>query len=350
MRRSLAGLTILLAMYLAMTMTSNGIAQGRPDKPKMKDAERDEFLQNFKRIGLNTTPGDAMMLRILIQSHNAQRGVEVGSATGFGAMHMGIGFARTGGHLETIDIDPDMVRTCRSNLKKLGLEKTVTAIEGDALKVLPKLQGEYDFIFIDAVKRDYLKYFKAIEPKLKPGAVIVADNVIRSRRAMQDFLDFMATSPDYDMVIIRASDEKQDGMAICYKIRYLAKQTGIETDSAQRATIGQLQATRVETLRKIVEIGRAEHERGLVPTEDVLATEHELVEAQLDAATTQTERLAVLKEALQLAQNGEKIAAARYESAHTTIVAVLKARATRLHAEIRLQRERERGASPEPQG
>ena len=64
-----------------------------------------------------------------------------------------------------------------------------------------------------------MKYFKAIEPKLKPGAIIVADNVIRSRRAMQDFLDFMNTSPDYDMVIIRASDEKQDGMAICYKIR-----------------------------------------------------------------------------------------------------------------------------------
>jgi predicted O-methyltransferase YrrM len=81
------------------------------------------------------------------------------------------------------------------------------------------LEGEFDFVFLDAVKRDYLKYFQLLSPKLKPGAVIVADNVIQSAREMRDFLDFMEQSPDYDLVIVRASMEKDDGMAICYKIR-----------------------------------------------------------------------------------------------------------------------------------
>jgi len=99
------------------------------------------------------------------------------------------------------------------------LENTVTCIEGDALKTLPTLEGEFDFVFIDAVKRDYLKYFKLIEPKLKPGAVIVGDNVIRSARAMKDFLRFMQESPNYDTVIIRASMEKNDGMSVSYKIK-----------------------------------------------------------------------------------------------------------------------------------
>ncbi len=54
---------------------------------------------------------------------------------------------------------------------------------------------------------------------IKPGAVVVGDNVIRSARAMKDFLDYMQNSPDYDTVIIRASDEKKDGMSISYKIR-----------------------------------------------------------------------------------------------------------------------------------
>ena len=85
--------------------------------------------------------------------------------------------------------------------------------------VLPALEGVFDFVFIDAVKSDYFKYLKLIEPKLKPGAVVVADNVIRSERPMKDYLDYVQTSPDYDTVIIRASMEKHDGMAISYKIR-----------------------------------------------------------------------------------------------------------------------------------
>jgi caffeoyl-CoA O-methyltransferase len=186
---------------------------------KSSTAQRKAFIENFNRTGLNTTPGDAMMLRILVESAGAKRGVEVGSATGYGAINMGIAFERNGGHLLTLEIDPSMAKACRENLKKVGLEKTVTCIEGDALKTLPTLKGEFDFVFLDALKQDYMKYFKLIEPKLKPGAVIIADNVIRSERAMKDYLDFMIESPDYDAVTIRASMEKKDGMQIAYKLR-----------------------------------------------------------------------------------------------------------------------------------
>ena len=61
--------------------------------------------------------------------------------------------------------------------------------------------------------------FHAMEPKMKAGSVIVADNVIKSERAMKDFLDYIQTSPDYDTVIIRASMEKGDGMSISFKKR-----------------------------------------------------------------------------------------------------------------------------------
>jgi len=189
------------------------------DAKRVSDAERRDFLENFQRTGLSTTPGDAMLLRILVEARNAQRGVEVGSFTGFGAINMGIAFERTGGHLYTLEIDPEIVKTCRANLDKMGLAETVTCVEGDALQTLPTFEGEFDFVFIDAVKKDYFKYFKLIEPKLKIGAVIVADNVIKSARAMKDFLDYVQSSPDYDTVIIRASEEKGDGMAITYKIR-----------------------------------------------------------------------------------------------------------------------------------
>ena len=209
----------LLIVVLCVLIGSNVVMVYSGQKNKTSDEFRNNFVKNFQRTMLNTTEDDAMMLRILVESSRAKRGIEVGSATGFGAINMGIAFERTGGHLYTLEIDPEMVKKCRANLRKVGLQNTVTCIEGDALKTLPTLEGEFDFVFIDALKRDYLKYLKLIEPKLKPGAVVVGDNVIRSARAMKDFLDYIQESPDYDTVIIRASMEKKDGMSISYKIR-----------------------------------------------------------------------------------------------------------------------------------
>ena len=195
-----------------------GAAAPAPSAAGQQQA-REEFIAEFKRIGLNTTPGDAAMLRILVECSKAKRGLEVGTATGYGAIVMGTGFERNGGRLTTVDIDPKMVATARANIEKMGLQQTVTVVEGDALQVLPKLEGTFDFVFLDAVKSDYLKYFRDVEPKLAPGAVIVADNVIKSAGAMQDFLQAVEKDDRYHMTIIRASELKGDGMAIIYKLR-----------------------------------------------------------------------------------------------------------------------------------
>ena len=83
---------------------------------------RKDFLEKFQRTGLNTTPGDAMLLRILIEAQGAKRGIEVGVASGFGAINMGIGFERTGGKLISVEIDPRRAEVARGNLEKVGLE------------------------------------------------------------------------------------------------------------------------------------------------------------------------------------------------------------------------------------
>jgi len=212
------GFRLLILVLCVALVGFNVVLVYSGEQNKMNNEFRERFIKNFQRNWLNTTEGDAMMLRILAESSRAKRGVEIGSANGFGAINMGIAFERTGGHLYTLEIDPRRVKECRENLKKVGLENTVTCIEGDALKTLPTLEGEFDFVFIDALKQDYLKYLKLLEPKLKPGAVIVGDNVIQSARAMKDFLDYIQESPNYDTVIIRASMEKNDGMSVSYKI------------------------------------------------------------------------------------------------------------------------------------
>ena len=210
---------IILAVVVGCVAVLGGLSARAQQERRVSDAFRQQFIKDFKRIGLNTTVGDADLLRILVASARCQRGVEVGSATGYGAINMGLAFERNGGHLFTLDIDPKMIKTTRDNVAKMGLEKTVTAIEGDALKTLAALTGEFDFVFIDALKEDYLKYLKLIEPRLKTGAVVVADNVIKSAKKMKDYLDYVQTSPNYDTVIVRSSREKDDGMAISYKVR-----------------------------------------------------------------------------------------------------------------------------------
>jgi predicted O-methyltransferase YrrM len=200
-------------------LTFAGLIVYAGESNKMSPEFRKQFIDSFKRTSLSTAPEDAMMLRILVESREAKRGVEVGTASGFGAMNMGIAFERTGGHLWTHDINPAAVKEAQENLKKVGLENVVTCVEGDALQTLGNVEGPIDFVFIDALKKDYFKYFKILEPKLKVGAVVVADNVIVSARDMKDYLDYVQNSPNYDTVIIRASLEKKDGMSISYKIK-----------------------------------------------------------------------------------------------------------------------------------
>jgi predicted O-methyltransferase YrrM len=214
---------VALCLALFALPASNLAAQepgaGNPHVTNDQDAARKAFIEQFNRIGLNSAPGDAAMLRILVESSKAKRGVEVGTATGYGAILMGLGFERTGGKLITVDIDPKMVEAARENLAKVGLDQVVTVVEGDALKVLPELEGQFDFVYLDAVKSDYLKYFQALEPKLVPGAVIVADNVIRSARSMGDFFEAINNSPNYISTTIRSDETKRDGMMVIYKVK-----------------------------------------------------------------------------------------------------------------------------------
>jgi predicted O-methyltransferase YrrM len=219
-RRGCIAAAALAIMWATVAYRAEHKGEAAMSEQEQVSAEfRNTFIKEFKRTPLDSTPGDAMMLRILVESSDAKRGIEVGSYEGYGAMNMGIAFERTGGHLYTLEINPVAVRECKENLRTVGLDKTVTCVEGDALKTLPTLEGEFDFVYIDALKSDYFKYFRLIEPKLTPGAVVVADNVILYADDMQDFLDYIQTSLDYDTVIIRASMEKDDGMSVSYKIR-----------------------------------------------------------------------------------------------------------------------------------
>src|SRR5207245_11243444 len=103
------------------------------------------------------------------------RDIELGSSPCYSAILIA-GSRPPRGRLTCIEANPFLAYLVRANAAEAGLARRVKVVAGDALRVIPLLPGRFDFAFIDAEKEDYLDYLRQLEPKLVPGAVIVADH------------------------------------------------------------------------------------------------------------------------------------------------------------------------------
>ncbi len=127
------------------------------------------------------------VIRRLLDRHRPRRGVEIGSLLGYSAILIA-GAMPPRGRLTCIEANAYLATFVKANVSEAGLARRVKVVVGDALRVVPLLSGRFDFVFLDAVKEDYLDYLRQLEPRLAPGAVIVADNTGVFRRAVADYL------------------------------------------------------------------------------------------------------------------------------------------------------------------
>jgi len=99
----------------------------------------------------------------------------------------------------SVEKDEQLATISRKNIKNSGLSKLIQVINGDAKKVIPSLEVKFNMIFLDAAKREYLKYLQLVEQYglLEKRAVIVADNVILFEDEMKDYLDYVRDSGKY---------------------------------------------------------------------------------------------------------------------------------------------------------
>ena len=156
---------------------------------------------------------DGRFLRLMVASSHATRALEIGGASGYSAIWIGLGLRETGGTLTTIEYDPARARTAAENIRRAGLSQVVTVVSGDAFKEVPKLAGDFDFVFLDAWKRDYKRFFDMVFPRLRPRGLLLAHNVVNKRGEMQDFLAAIEHQPALT-TIVRPGDE---GMSVTYK-------------------------------------------------------------------------------------------------------------------------------------
>ena len=159
---------------------------------------------------------DGRFLRILIASTNSKRVLEIGAASGYSAIWMGLGLRETGGRLTTIEYDPARAKEALANIRRAGLQDVVQVIEGDAFKQIPTVPGSFDLVFLDAWKPDYKKFFDLVFPRVAPGGLFLAHNVINKKNEMRDFLGAIAAHPD---VLNTTISPGYEGISITYKKR-----------------------------------------------------------------------------------------------------------------------------------
>ena len=118
------------------------------------------------------------LLKLLLAIQKPERILEVGTAVGFSALWMSE-YAPEGCRITTIEKYEKRIPAARDNFARAGREDQITLLEGDAMEILQRLEGSYDFIFMDAAKGQYLSYLPEILRLLEPGGILVSDNVLQ---------------------------------------------------------------------------------------------------------------------------------------------------------------------------
>ena len=103
--------------------------------------------------------------------------LEIGTFMGYSALCLAKGLV-PGGKLHTIDIDEQTGKQAASNFRRAGVEEKIILHLGNALDIIPTLPQPWDLVFIDADKAGYSEYYRMVLPRVRPGGLIIADNVL----------------------------------------------------------------------------------------------------------------------------------------------------------------------------
>lgn len=128
-------------------------------------------------------PLEGAFLRLLVRLTGARRALEIGMFTGYSGLMIADGLPDDG-ELITCDIDPKAEEMARRYFARHPAGRKIQIRMGPALQTIETLQGELDFVFIDADKENYVHYFDAVLPKVRRGGLIVADNTLWSGRVL----------------------------------------------------------------------------------------------------------------------------------------------------------------------
>lgn len=143
------------------------------------------------------------VLSMLSHMIQPKRILEIGTYTGYSALCFAEGLAENG-KVITIDVNEELSDLVNEFIQKANMTEKVFPMIGDALQIIPTLDEEFDIVFIDADKKNYVNYYNLVFDKVKPGGYIIADNVLWSGKVLEDYEKLDASTKvimDYNTLI-----------------------------------------------------------------------------------------------------------------------------------------------------
>ncbi|HYY33215.1 MAG TPA: class I SAM-dependent methyltransferase [Gaiellaceae bacterium] len=135
---------------------------------------------------------EGRFLELLVHGLQAKRVLELGTYSGYSSLSMAAGLPE-GGHIETCEADETHAEVARRYIAQSPYADRITVHLGPALDTIKQLEGEFDFVFIDADKENYLNYYEALLPRLAPRGLMAIDNTLWSGRVLDEDDDSEAT-------------------------------------------------------------------------------------------------------------------------------------------------------------
>jgi len=157
-------------------------AHTSPLSPLLKELERETYLKTLAPQMLSG-PLQGQLLRFLSLLLQPAAILEIGTFTGYSALCLVEGL-RPGGILHTIEANPELEYLIRKFLSKAGMEEKILLHIGKAEEVIPALTENFDLVFIDAGKQDYGLFYDLIIDRVRPGGLLLADNVLWSGKVL----------------------------------------------------------------------------------------------------------------------------------------------------------------------
>ena len=174
-------------------------------------AELEKTQKDFWNVPRKT----GVLMNSFIKMMNIKSALEIGTSNGYSGIWLAKALKQTGGKLTTIEFYEKRQSIAKENFKICGVDDVVRPIQGSACEILASFDEneKFDFVFIDACKKEYVKYFEMIKPHLTPKALIVADNIISHAEKVQDFIDAVDADDDFQYEIL----EVPGGILVAYR-------------------------------------------------------------------------------------------------------------------------------------
>lgn len=183
------------------------------------DKKIDETLKKIEKLegtgSLGSVPrSTGEFLRLLILATRSKKVLELGCSVGYSSIWMALAIRELNGHIYTTEVDKYRIQLVKTQFEATNLSEFITLLERNIIDVLSNWTlGKLDFVFIDAKKEDYLKYYELVLPLLKNGGFIVADDADKFKEQVKPFLE--KVSKDIDVVYQFL--DLDDGLMLIYK-------------------------------------------------------------------------------------------------------------------------------------